>query len=52
MKNAEQLSVFSKHDSHDSHRLSNFLHTHIFETSIIFLGLTIKLITGAFDLQQ
>ena len=49
MKNAEQLSVFSKNDSH---RLSNFLHTHIFETSIIFLGLTIKLITGAFDLQQ
>ena len=49
MKNAEKLSVFSKNDSH---RLSNFLHTHTFETFIIFLEPTIKLITGAFDLQQ
>ena len=48
-KNAKKFSAFGKNNSR---RLSNFLKSHIFETLIIFLEPTIKLITGIFNLQK
>lgn len=45
----QKFSVFGESDSY---RLSNFLQTHIFETSIIFLEHTSKLNTGILDLQK
>ena len=48
-KTPKKLSVFGESDSRC---LSNFLQSHIFEILITFLGPTIKLITGIFDLQK
>ena len=44
-----KLLVFGKNNSRC---FPNFLQNHIFETLIIFLDPTIKLITGIFDLQK
>ena len=50
IKSANKLSLFYKSDSR---RLSIFFYKLIvFETLIIFLELTIKLIIGIFDLQK
>ena len=49
IKNANKLSVF---DENDSRCLSNFLQTHIFETLIILLKPTTKLIARIYDLQK
>ena len=50
IKSAKKLSLF---DKSDSRRLSIFFYKLIvFETLIIFLELTIKLIIGIFDLQK
>ena len=50
MKNAKKLSVYGENDSR---RLSNFLQALMFfESLLIFLEPTIKLIIGIFDLQK
>ena len=48
-KNVKKLSVFGENDSRC---LSKFMQSHIFESLIIFLEPTIKLITEIFDLQK
>ena len=49
MKNAKKLSVF---DKNESRCLSNFYRLIFFESLIILLEPTIKLITEIFDLQK
>ena len=51
IKSAKKLSLF---DKSDSRRLSIFFFYKliVFETLIIFLELTIKLVIGIFDLQK
>ena len=49
IKNAKKLSLFGENDSR---RLSNFYELIFFESLVIFLEPSIKLITGIFDLHK